>query len=82
MELTDGEGLRLADSDSDMADAAEQLLVNPTFADEQSRLGRLQVERRFSIQATYEPFVGDLETWVRGRHRSVTQAGAAPPQPN
>ena len=65
MDMRDGAGIFLRDSDSDMAEVGLELLEHPAYAKAQSRLARQQVEQKYSFEATYGRLAQELLEFCR-----------------
>lgn len=65
MDIDNNQGLIASDSDNVMADTAIKFLTLPDFARRQSLLARMQVERKFSFEATYDRIVSFLLSYVK-----------------
>ncbi|MGE0448375.1 MAG: glycosyltransferase family 4 protein [Vicinamibacterales bacterium] len=77
MDLEHGDGIRLAATPASMAADVLQLLDDSSAASAQSRRGRAIVERRFSVEATYDALTDDLREWLLTR-RTGPRAAAVP----
>ncbi len=60
MELENEKGLLLADDNAELARQTLRLLADDRFAAEQGRLGRQEIERLYSLDATYGRLMKDL----------------------
>jgi len=60
MDLQDGQGLCLRESDEELAQACLDCLDDSDLAQRQSRLARAQVEKKFSFDVTYGQLARDL----------------------
>ena len=54
----------LADTNEELASLAIKILVDRDFSISISRLGRQEVENKFSHQATYQNFFSALSSWI------------------
>jgi glycosyltransferase involved in cell wall biosynthesis len=69
MELEPGEGLLIGRDDTELATHSLRLAADPEYLDRQGRLARQQVERGFSIDATYGRLMIELDDWLAARSR-------------
>jgi hypothetical protein len=76
MELKEGAGLWLGETDAQLALGALELLENSAYAQKQSRAARQQVERLFSLEDTYGRFITDLANWLGARQAAALLAPA------
>lgn len=60
MNMNDGHGLFLADTDDALAQYCLRLIGQPDWAQQQSRMARRQVEERFGFDTTYGQLARDL----------------------
>jgi glycosyltransferase involved in cell wall biosynthesis len=67
MELSDGDGILFGLTDSELATCAARLLGDAGHAKDQSARARSCVERLYSVQGTYDRFMGELKRWLRSR---------------
>jgi glycosyltransferase involved in cell wall biosynthesis len=81
MELQKDRGVLLGETDAALANQALRLIIETTFARDQSRMARDQIERGFSLENTYDSFVMDLHRWLRTRNAGARTAGHAPATP-
>jgi hypothetical protein len=70
MELEPGRGLLLGRDYQEMIRHALRLLNNTEFAIQQSRFVRQQIERRFSVEATYGRLMREPVEWLTARQKS------------
>lgn len=71
MQLSDGAGITLAETDQDFATRTCELLDDDSLARRCSERGRLEAGTRFSLPATYGKVVDELQAWL-GNRRSTT----------
>ena len=64
MDLEDGRGMLVGQDDRALAAHAMALLNDRTFAEQQSAAARRQVEASFSLEATYDHLIADLQRWL------------------
>lgn len=64
MEMEEGCGLRLGETNEQLIEHALQLFSDENFAAEQSKLARQQVEKQFSVEATYGKLAIELREWL------------------
>jgi polysaccharide biosynthesis protein PslH len=67
MNMTTGQGIFLSPTDEGLAQYTLDLVCQPAFAQQQSKLARAQMEQKFSYEATYGQFATDLLNFVANR---------------
>ncbi len=71
MELKSGRGVILADTDDALAEATMKLLCESSWLDTQSRLGRAEMERLYSLERTYGRLMTELREWLTERRDRI-----------
>jgi len=61
MNLSENHGVLPAKNILDFVILCEKLVTDHSFAEEQSNLARLEIEKKFSIESTYEKLFSDLK---------------------
>lgn len=81
MELQEGKGVLRGRTDAELVNHVLRLITDATFAREQGKLARDQVEQVFSLENTYGRLIADLDRWLRGRQAVDPGANfSSPPQ--
>jgi len=64
MDLQNEQGILLGESDSDLAEKVLKLLSDKKYSEHQSRLARLEIEKRYSFENTYNKLISELDVWL------------------
>lgn len=73
MEMEEGRGLLLGETNEQLIEHALRLLDDQSFAAEQSKLARRQIETQFSVEATYGKLALELRDWLLNSEASFTR---------
>jgi glycosyltransferase involved in cell wall biosynthesis len=79
MDLFDNNGISLGETNSDLGDLIIKLINDRTFAEEQSRLARAEIERNYSFQNTYGRLACELTEWLDSRKPAIDAASGKLP---